>query len=81
MVIINYVNPYVVVSASCLLSGIVKIYSGERLLAQKKFEKENMVQIKLPNDIETNSIKVIVSLDNGKQVNKTIKMSSNLTSF
>ena len=81
MVIINYIRPFVVVSASCLLTGSVEVYNDEALIAEKEFEKESMIQVEIPEHIEAHSIKVVVKYNNGKQVSKIIKMSSNLTSY
>ncbi len=72
MIMINYINPQIVISADYLMTGVIHIYNDNKIIKKIKVHNENAVNIK--NDWPTYKTIKIELQTQKENIKKTINL-------
>ncbi len=72
MIVINYIKPYIIISANYLMTGFINIYIGNQII--KKIKVQNKSTINIENVWQTHKT-IKVEIENQKEnTHKTINL-------
>ena len=72
MIVINYVKPYIIISADYLMTGVIHIYFDNQIVKKIKVQNENSVNIE--NIWKTGKMIKIELLSQKENIHKTINL-------